>query len=156
LQINEIRYPGSVATPAEVVQLQKIKTLNRQTGLSPRTGLKGISGAVANHPAPAFPVIIAEWPRNDHEIVRVALDRFNNRYTIDIRSWWRDDRGVFRPGRDGLTLAVKHISALANGLTDALRRAQTFGIIEPTPNSKDRTATERQRRYPQRRKSITA
>jgi hypothetical protein len=24
------------------------------------------------------------------EMVRVSLDRFNNRNTIDIRSWWRD------------------------------------------------------------------
>jgi hypothetical protein len=106
--------------------------------------------------ATRFPIIIAEWQRNGREVVRVSLDRFNNRNTIDIRSWWRDGSGTFRPGRSGLTLAVKHVPALADGLGDALQRARILGLIEPTTNIKDRTAAERQRRYRQRRKSVAA
>jgi Transcriptional Coactivator p15 (PC4) len=104
--------------------------------------------------AEVYPIIIAEWQRNSREIVRVALDRFNNRETIDIRSWWQDGEGNWRPGRGGLTLSVKHLPALADGLADALDRARALGLIESAGNTnttKDRTAAERQRRYRQRR-----
>jgi hypothetical protein len=106
--------------------------------------------------ATRFPIIIAEWQRNSREVVRVSLDRFNNRDTIDIRSWWRDGDGTFKPGRGGLTLAVKHLPALADGLADALQRARILGLVEPTTKSKDRTAAERQRRYRQRRNGVAA
>jgi Transcriptional Coactivator p15 (PC4) len=100
-----------------------------------------------------YPIIIAEWRRNDREIVRVALDRFNNRETIDIRSWWQDGEGNWRPGRGGLTLSVKHLPALAEGLADALDRARALGLIESAvdANTRDKTAAARQRRYRERR-----
>jgi hypothetical protein len=105
----------------------------------------------SSQPATVYPIVVAEWQRNSREIVRVALDRFNNRETIDIRSWWQDSEGNWRPGRGGLTLAVKHLPALAEGLADALDRARALGLVEPITNTKDRTAAERQRRYRQRR-----
>jgi hypothetical protein len=72
-------------------------------------------------PKPGFPIIVAEWPRNNRELVRISLDRFNNScFTIDVRSWWRDSNGVFKPGRDGLALAVKHLPKLVDGLCEAL------------------------------------
>lgn len=40
--------------------------------------------------APAFPIIIAEWDRNSREIIRVALDRYKGRLTINARVWYRD------------------------------------------------------------------
>ena len=97
--------------------------------------------------APAFPIVIASWRRNSREIVRVALDHFNNRETIDIRSWWQDSGGNWRPGRGGLTLSVKHLAVLADGLADALDHARALGLIEPARNTKDRTAAARQRRH---------
>jgi hypothetical protein len=109
----------------------------------------------ANDTADRFPLVIAEWPRNGRELVRISLDRFNDRFTIDIRSWWRDTDGIFRPSRGGLTLAVKHVPALADGLDKALRRAVVLGLVEePVSKSKDPTAAERQRRYRQRRNGI--
>jgi hypothetical protein len=103
-----------------------------------------------------LPIIIAEWDRNSREIIRVCLDRYNGRDTIDIRSWWRDSDGSLKPSRGGLTLAVHHLPVLAAGLADALRRARAFGLIQPATNNKDRTAAERQRRYRQRRNGTTA
>jgi Transcriptional Coactivator p15 (PC4) len=102
-------------------------------------------------PDNVYPIIIAEWNRNDREVVRISLDQFNGRDTIDIRSWWRDSDGDLKPGRGGLTLAVKHLPALAEGLADALDRARALGLVEPITNTKDRTAAERQRRYRRRR-----
>jgi transcriptional coactivator p15 (PC4) len=141
--------------PAEVTHLCQISDIDRQTDLSARTDNKRVSGVVANRPAPGFPMVIAEWPRNSRELVRVSLDRFNNRETIDIRSWWQDAEGDWRPGRSGLTLAVKHLPALADGLAEALGRARALGLVEAAPTNKDKTAAERQRRYRQRRNGVT-
>jgi hypothetical protein len=117
-----------VASPTEVTILRQINQIKRQTDLSARIDIKSVSGTLANRPAPAFPIIIAEWRRNTREIVCIALDRFNNRKTIDIRAWWRDSEGNWRPGRSGLTLAVKHLPDLAEGLANALQRACVLGV----------------------------
>jgi hypothetical protein len=78
-----------------------------------------------------FPIIIAEWPRSDGELVRVSPDRVKTCFTIDIRCWWRDTNGVFKRGRFGLTLPTAHLPKLFNGLRGALERAQMFGLVEP-------------------------
>jgi hypothetical protein len=100
--------------------------------------------------AQAFPIVIAEWPCKRGEIVRVALDQYNGLFTVNLRVWWRDSDGIFKPGRRGLTLAVQHLPALAGGFANALDRARVFGLIEPATNSRDRTGVARQRRYRQR------
>jgi hypothetical protein len=106
---------------------------------------KRLSGALAN-PAPDFPIIISEWRRNTREVIRISLDEFNRRQTIDVRAWWLDPKDdTYKPARGGITLAVAHLPALADGLALALAEAQQLGLIEaPTP-TKDPTATERQR-----------
>src|SRR4051794_26518154 len=92
-----------------------------------------------------LPHVVAEWQRNTREIIRVSLDSYNNVPTIDIRAWWADKEGNWRPGRSGLTLSLKHLPALADGLAEALQQARALSLIEPA-NTKDRTAAERQRR----------
>src|SRR5271170_5347523 len=74
-----------------------------------------------------LPLVIAEWPRNSREIVHISLDRFNT-FTIDVRTWWRDANGTFKPGPAGLTLPVKHLRKLTEGLVSALRRAEALGL----------------------------
>ena len=74
--------------------------------------------------------MIAECPRNKREIIRVALDQYQGREVVDARSWWRDEQGKWRPGRSGLTLSLKHLHPLAEGLAGALRRAQALGLVE--------------------------
>src|SRR5262245_43416188 len=77
-----------------------------------------------------LPKIIAEWPRNRHETIRVALDSFNNRATLDIRTWWSDSVGGLKPGRSGITLAVKHLKQLAPAIADAFEEAKRLGLLD--------------------------
>jgi hypothetical protein len=78
----------------------------------------------------AFPIVIAEWPRNKRETIRVALDEYQGRQTIDCRVWWHDNDGVLRPGKSGLTLAVKHLPALADAVGKALARAIELRLVD--------------------------
>jgi hypothetical protein len=95
-----------------------------------------------------FPITVAEWPRNSREIVRVNLDIYNNNHTVDARAWWTDAQGNLRPGRSGLTLSVRHLVALADGLGEAVRQARALGLIEPAVAEAPSAAGQRQGRLP--------
>jgi hypothetical protein len=72
--------------------------------------------------------LIAAWPKNSREEIRVNLDRFKERDTIDIRVWWFDG-DERKPGRSGITLAVRHLASLAEALAKALVEAERRGLL---------------------------
>ena len=98
------------------------------------------------YPKRGFPVVIAEWPRNNRELIRVSLGHLNTCFTIDIRCWWRDPKRVFRPGRDGLTLSIKHLPKLAQAMSKALECAEEFGLTEPIATGENKKPFIRRRR----------
>ena len=77
----------------------------------------------------ALPILIAEGDRNAREIVRVALGLYNGKHTINVRVWYRDDDEV-KPSKSGITLAVKHLPALADAVAKALDRARELGLVD--------------------------
>jgi Transcriptional Coactivator p15 (PC4) len=79
---------------------------------------------------PRLPIVISEWLRNGHDVIRITLDRFNGREVIDIRCWFRDGEGGLRPSRSGMTLAIRHLPLLARGLTEAHGRARVLGLVD--------------------------
>jgi hypothetical protein len=93
----------------------------------------------AKREAHHFPIVVAEWPRNRHELVRISLDLFNGYFTVSIRAWWRDSNGIFRPGRDGLTLGIQHLPKLFAALADAVEHAQLLGLVDPATKNTNRT-----------------
>jgi hypothetical protein len=74
------------------------------------------------------PVIIAEWPRNSRETMRVRLDTFQGRVTIDCRAWYCGSDGNLCPGRSGLTLGIKHLPALVSAFAMAMEEARLRGL----------------------------
>ena len=76
-----------------------------------------------------LPLIVAEFERNAREVVRVSIGEFRGRKTIDVRTWYRDGT-TLKPGRSGITMALVHLPALADGLQLALIRAEAGGLID--------------------------
>jgi hypothetical protein len=72
--------------------------------------------------------VIAEWDRNAREVVRVALNQYNGRHTIDARTWYHDG-ATLKPGKSGIMLSLKHLPALADAISQALVRAQELGLL---------------------------
>jgi hypothetical protein len=91
-----------------------------------------MSGAQPNKDQTAGfqPILIAEWPRG-RDTIRVRLDRFNGRNTVEIRCWWTDKGGELKPGRAGLTVSVRHLPQLAQAFAAALQKAIELGLLEP-------------------------
>ena len=75
--------------------------------------------------------IIAEWQINAREKFRVRLDVFQGRNVIDLRRWFSTGGGNdYRPGNKGVTIAVRHVPALAEALNAALAQLANAGIID--------------------------
>ncbi len=76
-----------------------------------------------------LPITVAEWERNSREVVRVGLEHYNGRDTINVRVWYRDDDDMLKPGKTGITLALKHLPAMAAGLAAAMAKAEELGLL---------------------------
>ena len=61
--------------------------------------------------------------------MRVALDIYNGKHTVNARVWYRDGDEL-KPGKSGITLAVKHLPALADALVKAERHARELGLVD--------------------------
>lgn len=73
-----------------------------------------------------FPLVIAEWPRSERELIRVSLDCD----VIDVRVFFLgDDEDPPRPGRTGITLPLTHLAAMTVGLQAALSEARARGLV---------------------------
>jgi hypothetical protein len=100
--------------------------LHRQTTPTGYIDPKELSGALAN--PPTLPLVVAEWDRNAREVIRVALDQFSGRHTINLRVWYREG-GSLKPGKSGITLSLGHLPALTEAMGKALGAARELGLI---------------------------
>jgi hypothetical protein len=101
----------SLALPREAHQLGNINGLAQGLGGNTLNELQRVSAA---RPKPEFLIFIAEWGRNSREVMRVALDYYNGPHTTNARL--DDDDDVLKPGKTGITLALKHRAALADAI----------------------------------------
>ena len=69
--------------------------------------------------------LVAQWKKNQYEVVRVQLDTYRGRRVIDIRAWYRNDEGKLRPAPRGITLDIKHFPELAKAVKKIGKRLQT-------------------------------
>ena len=74
-------------------------------------------------------IIIAEWKKNDREMLRVRLDSFKDHPIVDCREWYKASDGTLKPGRAGLTVSIRHLPALATALVEAVKAAEAAGLI---------------------------
>ena len=66
------------------------------------------------------PITIASWPKNSRETLQVRLDTFKGQAVVDCRAWYTGSDGNLKPGRGGLTVAIRHLPKLAEALTKAM------------------------------------
>jgi Transcriptional Coactivator p15 (PC4) len=78
--------------------------------------------------AVAFPILVAEWPRNEREVLRIMLSKFKGHISIDVRIWFRTERGEPRPSRRGVSLRLTEISDIRTGLCKAKEIAVEMGL----------------------------
>ena len=75
-------------------------------------------------------VIIAEFPKNAQEIVRVALDEYKGVPVLDIRAWYAEGT---KPGK-GITMHPRNLTTLRKALQAAeaaMRQRRSVEFPEP-------------------------
>jgi hypothetical protein len=73
--------------------------------------------------------IVAEWPLNRREHLRVTLQRYRGVDLVGVRKWFFGDDDSLRPGKNGITVNIKHLPQLADAITKALAEARARGLV---------------------------
>jgi len=66
-----------------------------------------------------LPWIIAELKKNSREIIRVAIELHRGKTVISIHTWYCDDDGKLKPGRQGVAYELKHLKRISKALKQA-------------------------------------
>ena len=77
------------------------------------------------------PIYVAEWPRNTREVIRVTVEIYQGQPVFSVRIWYRTPEGSLRPGKDGITLGVKHLAPLLDNLVVSYALTCAAGLITP-------------------------
>jgi len=117
-----------MALPREAHHSGNFNSLARSLGEKTPIELQSVSTARPKPSQPSFPIIVAGRDRNSSDVIRVALDLYNGRHTINARVWYSDD-DLLKPGKTGMTLAVKYLPTIANAAAKALQRAHEVGLL---------------------------
>ena len=88
-------------------------------------------------------IIIAEWPKNSRETLRIRLDSFKDQAIVDCRAWYATGDSNLKPGRGGLTVSIRHLSALASALAKAVEVANAAELFQATALKPIRSVTGR-------------
>jgi hypothetical protein len=67
---------------------------------------------------------------NQRENLQIALDQYQGRNVVDLRTWWWGEDGNLRPSTRGLTVSTKHLRSLAEALSEAADEAERLGLVE--------------------------
>lgn len=64
-------------------------------------------------------MILGEIERNPTEVLRVSLENFKGRDYIDLRIYYQDDNGEWKPTKKGVTVAPDKIDSIIEFFTKA-------------------------------------
>ena len=60
--------------------------------------------------------LIAQFEKNATEVVRVSITEFRGRKLIDLRVYYTDDEGEYRPTRKGIAISVDGYPEFRNAI----------------------------------------
>ena len=72
---------------------------------------------------------IAEIKKSGGAKVRISLDLYKRLRTINVRTWNRNAKGKSYPTQKGISLGIKRLPELADGIKEALRQARNHRFL---------------------------
>lgn len=63
-------------------------------------------------------LVIAKFEKNKKEEVRLSVETFRGRKIINIRVFYKDDAGAWKPGKQGLAIAIERFKELAGAVLE--------------------------------------
>ena len=74
-------------------------------------------------------VLVAQFEKNKKEEVRLSVGTFHGRKIINIRVYYKDDDGTWKPGKQGLALSVERYKDLAGAILQVGEYLKAHGMI---------------------------
>ena len=74
-------------------------------------------------------VLVAQFEKNKKEEVRVSVGTFHGRRIINLRVYFKDDDGTYKPGKQGLAVSVERYKDLAGAILQVGEHLKTNGLL---------------------------
>ena len=78
---------------------------------------------------PEGDIIVAQFEKNKKEEVRVSVGSFHGRQIINMRVFYKDDDGSWKPGKQGLALSVERYKDLAGAIVQVGEHLKAKGLL---------------------------
>jgi hypothetical protein len=78
---------------------------------------------------PEGDIIVAQFEKNKKEEVRVSVGSFHGRQIINMRVFYKDDDGSWKPGKQGLALSVERYKDLAGAIVQVGEHLKSKGLL---------------------------
>lgn len=72
---------------------------------------------------------IATFEKNSKEEVRVSIGEFHGKKLINMRVYYRDTDGEYKPGKQGIALSVELYRDLADAVLRVGERLHSEGLL---------------------------
>jgi hypothetical protein len=74
-------------------------------------------------------VVIAQFEKNKREEVRLSVETFRGRKIINIRVFYKDDMGAWKPGKQGLAVSIERYKELAGAILELGQHLKATGAM---------------------------
>lgn len=74
---------------------------------------------------------VGEFPIRAGNLCRVSLRAYKGRQRFDVRTYFEDPDGEYKPTQKGVNLSVDDLPSLRRLVVDAERMAVEAGLIDP-------------------------
>jgi hypothetical protein len=74
-------------------------------------------------------IVVAQFEKNKKEEVRISVGTFHGRRIINLRVYYKDDDGTWKPGKQGLALSVERYKDLAGAVLQVGEHLKANGLI---------------------------
>jgi hypothetical protein len=78
---------------------------------------------------PSQDFVVAQFEKNKKEEVRLSVGTFHERKIINIRVYYKDDDGSWKPGKQGLALSIERYKDLAGAVLQVGEHLKAKGLL---------------------------
>lgn len=82
---------------------------------------RGGKSSVAAPAGVQFPIIVREWSKKG-ELARVTVDQYKGAATVNLRLWYQDKQGEWKPGPKGFVVGAAAWPEIAAEVNEVLAR----------------------------------
>jgi predicted SpoU family rRNA methylase len=69
-------------------------------------------------------MLIAEMEKNPKEKIRVSIEEYRGSTFVDLRVYWQDEAGEWKPSRKGIALSDECIDEVIEALRKASKKLE--------------------------------